>query len=313
MNEKKNGLAADEVKKPEMKQPTGGFRAADILFVLMMLLPIAAGIVLKVLFSTPSQGIEIKGPLIYFTLNTPVQQLPITEAQVNSWLVMISITGFALFLTHGIRARVYTKRQFIAEWIVEKSEGLVETNMGEFFKGFSPFIAAMLALSAFSSLMSLAGLFPPTSDLNVVTGWAILTFILITHYRMKCGPLTYLKTFGDPSPAMAPLNIISELATPVSMSFRHYGNILSGSVISVLVAAGLGGLSELVFGSFAETFPVLRVGIPAVLSIYFDVFSGVLQAYIFAMLTMLYTAGAFPAEEFFKRHPEKAPKTRAEA
>ncbi len=299
--------------KPEMKQPTGGFKFADFLLVLMMLLPIAAGITLKVLFATPTKGIEIKGPMIYCTFELPVQPLPITEAQVNSWLVMISITGFALFLTHGIRARVYTKRQFIAEWIVEKAEGLVKTNMGEYFAGFSPFIAAMLALSAFSSLMSLAGLFPPTSDLNVVTGWAILTFILITAYRMKCGPLTYLKTFGDPAPAMAPLNIISELATPVSMSFRHYGNILSGSVISVLVAAGLGGLSELIFGSFAETFPVLRVGLPAVLSIYFDVFSGVLQAYIFAMLTMLYTAGAFPADEFFKRHPDKAPKTTAEA
>lgn len=298
-----------DTKKPEMKKASGGFKFVDILLVLMMLLPIAAGITLKVLFSSPSKGIEIKGPLIYQTFDTPVQSLPITEAQINSWLVLISVTGLALFLTHGIRARVYTKRQFIAEWIVEKSEALVETNMGEFFKGFSPFIAAMIALSAFSSLMSLAGLFPPTSDLNVVTGWAILTFMLITHYRMKCGPLIYLKTFGDPSPAMAPLNIISELATPVSMSFRHYGNILSGSVISVLIAAGLGGLSELIFGSFAETFPVLRVGIPAVLSVYFDVFSGVLQAYIFAMLTMLYTAGAFPSAEFFKRHPEKAPKT----
>ena len=305
----KNEQSELDVKKPGMKQPSGSFRFVDILLVLMMLLPIAAGIVLKVLFSAPSKGIEIKGPMIYFTVDLPVQQLPITESQINSWLVMISITGFALFLTHGIRARTYTKRQFVAEWIVEKSEGLVLTNMGEFFKGFAPFIAAMLALSAFSSLMSLAGLFPPTSDLNVVTGWAILTFILITHYRMKCGPLTYLKTFGDPSPAMAPLNIISELATPVSMSFRHYGNILSGSVISVLVAAGLGGLSELIFGSIAETFPVLRVGLPAVLSIYFDVFSGVLQAYIFAMLTMLYTAGAFPAAEFFSRHPEKGPGT----
>lgn len=311
MTDEKEITAAAGGKK--FSEPTAGFKAADALLVLMMILPIAAGMVLKVMFSPSTEGIEIKGALIYFTLNTPIQPLPITESQVNSWLVMITITAFSLYMTHGIRAGVKTKRQYAAEWAVEKCEQLVETNMGEFFAGFAPFIAAMLALSAFSSLMSLVGLFPATSDLNVVSGWAILTFILITHYRMKCGPVTYLKSFGDPAPAMAPLNIISELATPVSMSFRHYGNILSGSVISVLVTAGLTGLSKLIFGSLADTFPLLRVGIPAVLSVYFDVFSGLLQAYIFAMLTMLYTAGAFPADTFFKRHPEKAPKAPAEA
>ena len=290
--------------KPEAVKPSAGFKAVDALLILMMILPTAAGIALKVLFTPQSQGIEIKGAMIYFTLNTPVQPLPIGESQVNSWLVMLTVTALALFLTHGIRAGVPTKRQYAAEWIVEKCEGLIGENMGAYFKGFAPFIGAMLILSALSSLMSLTGLFPPTSDLNTVAGWAILVFILITYYKMKCGPVVYLKSFGEPVKFLAPLNIISEFATPVSMAFRHYGNILSGTVISVLVAAGLGGLSESLFGSFGQTFPILRVGIPAVLSIYFDLFSGLLQAYIFAMLTMLYVSGAFPAEEFFKRHPE---------
>lgn len=155
--------------------------------------------------------------------------------------------------------------------------------MGEFFQGFAPFIAAVMALSAFSSLLSLVGLYPPTSDLNVVAGWAILVFILITHYKFKCGPIQYLKSFAEPVPFLAPLNIISEIATPISMAFRHYGNILSGSVISVLVAAALGGLSNLLLGwlpGVLGEIPFLQIGLPAVLSVYFDVFSGLLQAFI---------------------------------
>lgn len=286
------------------KAASGSFKIADILFLLMMILPIAAGITLKVLFEPPSEGIEIKGALIYFTLNTPIQPLPISESQVNSWLVMISISGLCLYLTHGIRAGVQTKRQYVAEWIVEKCSNMVNTNMGEYFSGFAPFITAMLGLSAFSSLLSLTGLFAPTSDLNVVAGWAILVFILITHFKMKCGFGMYLKSFAEPVKFLAPLNVISEIATPISMAFRHYGNILSGSVISVLIAAGLGGLSEKLLVGFGETFPLLRVGIPAVLSIYFDVFSGLLQAYIFSMLTMLYVSDGFPSDEYFKRHAQ---------
>ena len=92
------------------------------------------------------------------------------------------------------------------------------------------------------------------------------------------------------------------------MSFRHYGNILSGTVISTLIAVGLSGLSHLVLGwlpGFLGEISWLRVGIPAVLSIYFDVFSGCLQAFIFAMLTMMNVAGAFPMDEYEKRKQRK--------
>jgi len=242
----------------------------------------------------------------------PWMDLPITEAQINSWIVIISLFFICLYITHGIRAKVYTKRAVIAEWLVEKAEGLVKGNMGDFFVGMAPFIASILGLSALSSLMSLLGLFPPTSDLNIVAGWAILVFFLITYYKMKCGPLHYLKSFGEPVPFLAPLNIISEVATPVSMAFRHYGNILSGTVISVLIAAGLGGLSNIVFGwlpGALGNFPFLRIGIPAVLSVYFDVFSGCLQAFIFAMLTMLYIGGAFPLEDYLARKKVKTKKS----
>ena len=291
-----------------MKSNSRRFAAVDCLYILMMVLPVLAGIVLKVLTTPLSDGINITGARIFFTVPMPLQNLPITESQINSWLILISILGLCLFMTHGLKVRADTKRQHAVEWIVEKAESLVRSNMGEYFMGFSPFISAILALSALSSLLSLFGLYPPTSDLNVVAGWAILVFCLITYYKMKCGLLQYLKSFAEPVPLLAPMNVLSEVATPLSMAFRHYGNVLSGTVIAALVATGLQGLSRLLLGwlpGFLGDIPFLQIGIPAVLSVYFDLFSGCLQAYIFAMLTMMYVSGGFPADLYFAKKKQK--------
>ena len=237
----------------------------------------------------------------------PLQDLTITESQINSFAVILSVFWLCIYLTRGLKTRPEKKRQIVAEWIVEKVENLVKNNMGKYFKNFPPFVTAIMALSAFSSLLSLVGLFPPTSDLNVVGGWAILVFFLITYYKLKCGPWQYAKSFASPV-ALTPLNVISEIATPISMAFRHYGNVLSGSVVSVLIGAALQGLSAKLFswlpGALSGV-PLLRIGLPAVLSIYFDIFSGCLQAFIFAMLTMLYVANGFPEELYIKRQEKK--------
>ncbi len=290
-----------------MRKKSRSFVALDILYLCMMILPLVAGMVLKVLTKPLSEGISITGAQIYFEIPMPVQNLVITESQINSWLVMIAIFGLCLFLTHGLKTKNVSKRQHCAEWIVEKVEKLVVDGMGDYFKGFSSFVAAILALSGFSSLISLLGMYPPTSDINIVAGWAVLVFFLITYYKLKCGPVTYIKGLASPI-ALTPLNVISEVATPLSMAFRHYGNVLSGAVISVLVATGLQGLSSMVLGwlpGFLGELPLLQIGLPAVLSIYFDVFSGCLQAYIFAMLTMMYVAGGFPMEEYFEKKKKK--------
>lgn len=284
------------------------FKAADMLYLSLAILPFVFGIVLKILTTPPSEGIAVSGARVYFSIKMPLQDLLITESQINSWLVMISLFGLCLYFTHGLAPNGNLKRQHIAEWIVESVNGLVKENMGEYFMGFAPFIAAILGLSAFSSLSALTGLYAPTSDINITAGWAILVFILITYYKFKAGPLQYMKSFGDPVPFLAPLNIISEVATPVSMAFRHYGNVLSGAVISVLVATGLQWLSSMLLGwlpGLLGDIPFLQIGLPAILSIYFDVFSGLLQAYIFAMLTMLYVAGGFPQDEYEKRKAKK--------
>lgn len=285
------------------------FIVVDVCCLLLMVLPILCGIILRVLTRNPGNGISIRGAQIYITIPMPVQNLTITESQINSWLVIVSVLGLCLYLTHGLSVKEPTRRQRVAEWVVEKTDSLVHNNMGPFFAGFTPFIGAILALSGFSSLLSLFGLYPPTSDLNVVAGWAILVFVLITYYKLKCGPWQYIKSFGDPVPLLSPLNVISEVATPISMAFRHYGNVLSGVVISTLVAAGLSGLSAILLGQLPGILgeiPFLQVGVPAVLSVYFDLFSGCLQAYIFAMLTMLYISSGFPMELYEKRKIRKA-------
>ncbi len=300
-----------------MKNKELRFKIVDALLIALIVLPLVAGLVIKVLFSAPAEGISITGAQIYFTIPMPIQDFPVTEAQVNSLLVILCILGICLYMTHGVRAGVPTRRQALAEWAVETLESMVHENMGPFFSGFAPFIAGILALSALSSLLSLLGLFAPTSDVNIVAGWAILVFILITYYKLKGGLLNYMKSFTEPIFVLLPLNILGEIATPISMAFRHYGNVLSGSVIAVLIATALGGLSNMVLGwlpGVLGDFPLLRIGLPGILSLYFDVFSSCMQAYIFAMLTMLNISGGFPQDLYEERKRRKlAKKAKREA
>lgn len=284
------------------------FTFLDAVYLAMVFVPLLAGILLKVLTKPIAEGINITGAQVYFTIPLPLQDLPITEAQINSWLAILMVLGLCLFLTRGLKTRNISVRQHLAEWLVQQADKLTHNNMGSYFIGYSAFIAAILGLSAFSSLLSLFGLFPPTSDINVTAGWAVLVFILITYYKAKCGPVRYLKSFAEPVPLLAPLNIISEIATPLSMAFRHYGNVLSGTVISVLLGTALQGLSKTVLGwlpGVLGEIPFLQIGIPGVLSLYFDVFSGLLQAYIFAMLTMMYVSGGFPLDEYLAKKNKK--------
>ena len=240
-------------------------------------------------------SISITGAKIYFTIPL-FGGIPITETQVNSWIVIAVIFILCIILTRGLKTNPTSKRQLVAEWIVEKVDNLVHSNMGDAFASFSPFICAILGLSAFSSLMSLFGMYPPTADLNTVAGWSILVFVMITFYKIKYNGIGgYLLGYTKPFALFTPFNVLSELGTPVSMAFRHFGNIVSGTVISALIYAALASLSTAVLGwlpGVLGKIPFLQVGIPAVLSVYFDVFTSCMQAFIFAMLTMLYIAGA---------------------
>ena len=301
-----------------MKENSKKFRIVDALLIVMMVAPLVVAMAIKVLTTPASEGISITGARILCTIPMPLQDLIISEAQVNSWLILITIFGFCLFITHGLKEDKRDWRQMAAEWLVEKLDGLVENSMEEIFRAsYAPFIGTILAISACSSLMSLVGVFPPTADVNVIAGWSILVFGLITKNKLKAGFGNYAKGFLEPIPVMLPMNILGEIATPISMTFRHFGNVMSGTVIATLIAWALQSLSAMVLGwlpGVLGDIPFLQVGLPAVLSVYFDVFSGCIQAYIFAMLTMLNVSGAYPAdaiaERLAKREARKAKKAK---
>ena len=226
----------------------------------------------------------------------------LTETVVNTWIIMAVIVGLCLFLTHGMQVHCRTKRQIIAEWIVKTVNNMVGENMGERFLrvGYAPLICSIMGLSALCSLSSMVGMYAPTSDLSTLLGWSLMVFVLITYNKFRVGgPLGYIKGYFDPIPILFPFNVISEVATPLSMAFRHFGNIASGSVITGLIYAALAAASHALFsllpgalGSVLGQIPLLQIGIPAIFSIYFDLFSSCLQAFIFCMLTMMYIGAA---------------------
>lgn len=248
-------------------------------------------------------NIDITGARIFYTFpfKFPILgQFKITETLVISWLVMLIITGLCIFLTRNLKVENISKRQALAEFIVEKADNFVIGNMGEKFRHMIPFVSALFATSVVSNLISLVGLRSPTADLSTEAAWAIVVFTMITYQKIKAsGVGGYLKGFTTPIFIMTPFNILSELATPISMACRHFGNILSGVVINGLIYAALAvasgallGLIPGLVGDVLSKIPILDVGIPAVLSVYFDWFSGIMQAFIFCMLTTMYIANA---------------------
>ena len=247
--------------------------------------------------------LDISGARVFFDLpvDLPILgKLQISETIVVSWLVLILITGLCIWLTHDLKEENISKRQAVAELLVETANNFVIGNMGEKFRYMIPFVAALFATSVVSNLISLIGLRSPTADLSTAAAWAVVVFIMITSQKIKAnGVGGYLKDFTTPIPVMTPFNILSEIATPISMACRHFGNILSGVVINGLVYAALAlassallGLIPGAVGDVLSKIPILDVGVPAVLSVYFDWFSGIMQAFIFCMLTTLYIANA---------------------
>ena len=244
---------------------------------------------------------------MFFTIPTNIPilgDLQISETMVVSWIVMAVIAVLCLWLTHDLKVTNISKRQAVAEFLVEKANNFVRGNPGGYkFDYMIPFIAALFTTSVFSNLISLLGLRSPTADLSTEAAWAVVVFIMITAKKIQTNKLGgYLKGFTQPIPVMTPVNILSELATPVSMACRHFGNILSGVVIDGLIYAALATATKALFGlipgavgNVLGTIPFLSVGLPAITSLYFDWFSGVMQAFIFCMLTIMYIANA--AEE----------------
>lgn len=234
-------------------------------------------------FFQGSKGVEVGGPKIAFSFDVFGITINVTETIIISWAIVIALTLLSLYLTHDMKKKPVKKRQVIAEFLVETVDNLIKNTMGEKFMSFAPYIAALFASSIFGSLVSLLGLRSVTADYSTVLTWALMSFVMIETAKIKHDGIGgYLKSFINP------LNLISEVATPVSMSFRHFGNIAGGMIITSLIYFALTGLST----AIGLAVPIFTIGIPAVLSLYFDLFSSFMQAFIFIMLTMCYIESA---------------------
>lgn len=201
--------------------------------------------------------------------------IAVTQTVTTTWFIMGLLILGAFLLTRKM-SLVPSKKQAVAEILVDGIYNLTETTMGKKFKHFAPYVGTLLLFVGIANISGLLGLRPPTADLNTTLGLALMTFIIIHFTGVKSKGLGgYLKGFLDPMPFLLPLNIMGELATPISLSFRLFGNIVGGLIIMTLVYNALGSLAVLV---------------PAVLHAYFDLFAGLLQSFIFAMLTMVFVS-----------------------
>lgn len=298
---------------------------------------------------------SVTGPGIYFTIPL-FGGIPITQTTVASFAVMILLCVAGVLLGRNLKKRP-GKMQVITEKGVGMIYDLVSDAMGPHNAGWTPYIAALFLSSLGGSLIGMTGIFrSTTADLSTTATWAIMTSILVWYNSIKnLGLKAWLKGFTEPIAVMTPMNIISEIAQPVSLAFRHFGNVIGGSVITTMVYWALAGASTLVLrlicssgyvvaaimivlgifllvrkakkhkilsiafiaiGAVAilqelgvlSSVPILQVGLPAILSLYFDVFSGLIQAFVFSLLSMIYISNGCPPPEERKQRKKKSEK-----
>jgi F-type H+-transporting ATPase subunit a len=293
-------------------------------------------------------NVSVDGAFVYFTI--PIfGGINITQTTISSLIVTILLCCAFIYLGKGLKKRPDGKQVLVEKGVLMLHNMVVDT-MGEHNAKFLPLIGTFFLSSIFGSLIGMTGfLRSATADLSVPLVWAITVTAVIWYNNIKNnGFVGWLKGFTEPVVVMTPMNIVSEIAQPVSMAFRHFGNVAGGGVITsilytaltmasslalnaiassgwavavVLLAVGAALLfagikkHKLVLKIFAGIFlalglfgllqalgilsgvPIFAFGIPAVLSVYFDIFSGFVQALVFSLLSMVYIAGSCPPPE----------------
>ena len=252
--------------------------------------------------------LSVTGPKVFFELPWDLPDSTIftmknliTQTTVTLFFLTILLITLAYALTRKITKRPSGK-QVLLEKVVGMLYNLVEDTMGKHNLKFAPYIGTLFVSSIFGSVIGMTGIFrSSTADLSVTMAWALVTTGMVWYNNIKNqGFVSWLKGFTEPIFVMTPMNIVSEIASPLSLAFRHFGNVAGGSVLTALIYAALALLSNVVLGwipGIIGEIPFFQAGIPAVLSIYFDLFSGFVQALVFSLLTMVYVAGACPPPE----------------
>lgn len=252
--------------------------------------------------------IQVNGPKVFFELpfdlpDTTIFTMKnlITQTTISLLAVTVILAILAFSLTRKITKRP-GKIQVLLEKAVTMVYNLVEDTMGKHNLRFAPYIGTLFVSSIFGSIIGMTQIFrSTTADLSVTMAWALVTTGLVWANNIKnFGFKAWLKSFTEPIFVMTPMNIVSEIASPLSLAFRHFGNVAGGGVLTTLIYSALALLSNVVLGwipGFIGKLPIFQAGIPAILSIYFDLFSGFVQAFVFCLLTMVYIAGACPPPE----------------
>lgn len=205
-------------------------------------------------------------PAVMFEING----FQITETVTTTWVIMVILIVMAVLATRNL-SMVPRGLQHFFEVLIDGIHYLVDSTMGPARRGFAPYMMALVLFLIFSNLTGLIGIRQPTADLNTTFVLSILTFLLTQYYGLKSKGLgKYIKSFFEPIPLLVPLSIIGELANPVSLGFRLFGNMLGGVVM---------------MGLIYHFFPIIAPIIP---HLYLDLFAGLIQAFIFLMLTMTY-------------------------
>ena len=218
------------------------------------------------------------------------QELWITNTHVSLLLVVLTLTVLALFANRAIKKadpnEVPGTFLNIIEYLVETVDNLTRNNMGEkHYSKFSNYIGTLFAFLIVANLSGLFGLRPPTADYGVTLGLALITFVLIHYNGFKYEKAGHIGKLFQPI-LLTPINIIGEFATPMSMSLRLFGNILSGTV-----------MMGLLYGLLPKLLQFFIWPIFGGLHAYFDVFSGAIQSYVFCMLTMVFISQCFGEED----------------
>ncbi|MBE5894864.1 MAG: F0F1 ATP synthase subunit A [Lachnospiraceae bacterium] len=222
-------------------------------------------------------GFMIEGVFSFYIGDTEIW---ITTSHICLLIVLLVLTVFALCANRAMKkaSDVPGNFQNVVELAVEMLDNMVKSTMGKNATGFRNYIGTIFIFILFSNISGLLGLRPPTADYGVTFPLGILTFTLVTFNKFKHQKVSgVIKGLCEPWPFWAPINMIGDLAVPISLSLRLFANVLSGTIMMALIYGLLNWIA---------------LFWPAVLHVYFDMFSGAIQTYVFCMLTMTYISDA---------------------
>ncbi len=196
--------------------------------------------------------------------------IPVPESCVVTWVIMAVLVVGSILATRKLKL-VPGKPQVMLESVVGFFRNFFKELLGDEGMGYWMWLATVMIYIGFANIAGLFGFVPPTKDLNVTAGLAVMSIVLIEAAGIKAkGGKGWAKSFAQPMAFIAPLNVLEILIRPLSLCMRLFGNVLGSFVVMELIKM------------------ICPVVLPVPFSFYFDIFDGLIQAYVFVFLTSLF-------------------------